>query len=199
MKVALAVLCYLVGSIPTGFLVFRAQGKGDIRRFGSGATGATNVLRLQGWRAALPVALIDLAKGFVPSFLILKVYRDPVLAAACASLCVLGHCFPVYIGFRGGKGVATAGGAMFAIAPLAALASLIVFAVTVALSRYVSLGSILAAVLFPGFLALAKVPAGVIAASAPILALILIRHASNIGRLLGGTERKLGAKEGGRP
>ncbi len=195
MKIAAALLCYLLGSIPTGYLVFRAGGKGDIRSHGSGATGATNVLRLRGWRAALPVALIDIAKGFVPSFVILHLFRDPVLAAGCASLAVLGHCFPVYIGFRGGKGVATAGGAMFAIAPLPALASLGVFAATIALTRTVSLGSILAALLFPAFLAVFGVPGGVIAASVPILALILIRHAGNIARIFRGTERKLGAKE----
>lgn len=195
MKVALAVLCYLVGSIPTGYLVFRSGGRGDIRDFGSGATGATNVLRLKGWRAALPVALIDLAKGFLPSFALLRIFHDPVLAAGGASLCVLGHCFPVYIGFRGGKGVATAGGAMFAIAPLPALASLAVFIVTVALSRTVSLGSILAACFFPGFMALFGIPGPVIAASVPILVIILIRHSGNIRRILRGTERKLGRKE----
>ncbi len=141
------------------------------------------------------MALIDIAKGFVPSYVILRLFHDPALAAGCASLAVLGHCFPVYIGFRGGKGVATAGGAMFAIAPLAALASLGVFAATVALTRTVSLGSVLAALLFPAFLAVFGVPGGVIAASVPILALILVRHAGNIVRIFQGTERKLGAKE----
>jgi glycerol-3-phosphate acyltransferase PlsY len=199
MKIALAVLCYLVGSIPTGYIVFRSGGQGDIRKFGSRATGATNVLRLKGWRAALPVALIDIAKGFLPSFVLLRIFHDPVLAAGSASLCVLGHCFPVYIGFRGGKGVATAGGAMFAIAPLPALASLAVFAAAVALTRYVSLGSILAACLFPGFMAAFGIPGPVVAASVPILALILIRHSGNIGRILRGTERKLGRKEGAAP
>ena len=195
MKIVAALLCYLIGSIPTGYLVFRASGRGDIRAQGSGATGATNVLRLRGWRAALPVALIDIAKGFVPSFIILRLFRDPVLAAGCASLAVLGHCFPVYIGFRGGKGVATAGGAMFAIAPLSALASLGVFAATVAVTRTVSLGSVLAVLLFPAFLAVFGTPVGVIAASVPILALILVRHAGNIVRIFHGTERKLGAEE----
>lgn len=197
MTIALAVLCYFIGSIPTGYLFFRSGGQGDIRKYGSGATGATNVLRLKGWRAALPVALLDIAKGFLPSFAILRIYHDPVLAAGCASLCVLGHCFPVYIGFRGGKGVATAAGAMLAIAPLPALASLAVFIAVVVLSRYVSLGSILGALFFPAFQAVFAVPGPVIAAGVPILAIILVRHAGNIRRLLGGTERKLGRKEGG--
>jgi acyl phosphate:glycerol-3-phosphate acyltransferase len=197
MKIALAVLCYLIGSLPTGYLVFRFGGRGDIRDFGSGATGATNVLRLKGWRAALPVALIDIAKGFVPSFLILRLYHDPVLAAGCASLSVLGHCFPVYIGFRGGKGVATAAGAMFAIAPLPALASLGVFAAAIASTRIVSLGSLLAALLFPAFMTVFGLAGPVIAASVPILIIILARHSGNIGRIFRGTERKLGQKEVG--
>ena len=197
MKPVLAVLCYLVGSLPTGFLIFRRGGRGDIREFGSGATGATNVLRLKGWRAALPVAIIDIAKGFVPSFAILRIYGDPVLAAGCASLTVLGHCFPVYIGFRGGKGVATAAGAMFAVAPLPALSSLGVFAAAIALTRIVSVGSLLASLLFPGFLAAFGVSGTVIAASVPILAIILVRHAGNIGRIIRGTERKIGRTKGG--
>jgi glycerol-3-phosphate acyltransferase PlsY len=197
MIVVLAALSYLIGSIPTGFLVYRAGGKGDIRDFGSGATGATNVLRLKGWRAALLVALVDIAKGFLPSFVILKLTHDPVLAAGCASLSVIGHCYPVYIGFRGGKGVATAAGAMLAVAPLPALASLGVFLAAVGASRFVSLGSITAVLLFPAFQALFGFPGPVIAAGIPILAVILLRHSGNIGRLLTGTERKLGRKDGG--
>jgi glycerol-3-phosphate acyltransferase PlsY len=196
MIIALAVLCYLVGSLPTGYLFFRWSENKDIRGYGSGATGATNVLRLKGWRSALPVAAVDIAKGFLPSFLILRAYDDPVLAAGCASLTVLGHCFPVYIGFRGGKGVATAAGAMFAVAPLAALGGLAVFIAVVAATRYVSLGSILAAVFFPGFMAVFKSPAKVVAASLPILAVILIRHLGNVRRLVRGTERKFGRPEG---
>jgi len=190
-----AVLSYLIGAIPSGYLLFRSSENEDIRRFGSGATGATNVLRLKGWRLAIPVALMDLAKGFVPSIVILGVSGDPVLAAGCASLAVLGHCFPVYIGFRGGKGVATAAGAMFAIAPLAACGSLAVFVATVALSRYISLASLLAAALFPLFLALFQVPTPVLLVSLPILVIILVRHAGNIGRLVRGTERKFGRRE----
>jgi glycerol-3-phosphate acyltransferase PlsY len=196
MIVLMAALCYLLGSIPTGYLVFRSGGQGDIRRFGSGATGATNVLRLKGWRAALIVALVDIAKGFLPSFVILKLTHDPVIAAGCASLSVIGHCYPVYIGFRGGKGVATAAGAMAAIAPLPALASLGAFLLVVGASRYISLGSIAAVFLFPAFQALFGFPGPVIAVGIPILAVILLRHSGNIGRLLAGTERKLGRKDG---
>jgi acyl phosphate:glycerol-3-phosphate acyltransferase len=194
MKIAFIVLSYLVGAIPSGYLFFRASEKKDIREFGSRATGATNVLRLKGWKLALPVALVDILKGFAPAFLALRIFGDPALAAACASAAVVGHCFPVYIGFKGGKGVATAAGSMFAIAPLPALFSLAVFVAVVALTRYVSLGSVLAALLFPGFMVLARFPRTLVFLSLPILAVILIRHAGNIVRLIAGTERKLGRK-----
>ena len=194
MKVIFVVLAYLVGAIPSGYLLFRASEKKDIRQFGSRATGATNVLRLKGWKLAIPVALIDILKGFLPAFLALKIFADPALAAVSASAAVLGHCFPVYIGFKGGKGVATAAGAMFAIAPLAAALSLAVFVAVVALTRYVSLGSILGALLFPLFMALLRFPGLLIELSLPILLVILVRHAGNIGRLLSGRERKFGQK-----
>ena len=194
MKIAFAVLAYLIGSFPSGYLFFRASENKDIRDFGSHATGATNVLRLKGWRYALPVAFVDILKGFLPAFLSLKIFSDPVLAVICASLAVLGHCFPVYIGFRGGKGVATAAGAMFSIALKPALLSLAVFIATVALTRFVSLGSILAALVFPLFMLLFKMPAELIALSLPILFIILVRHAENVRRLVGGKERKFGRK-----
>jgi len=195
MKIAFVVLSYLVGAIPSGYLLFLAIEKKDIRAYGSRATGATNVLRLKGWRYAIPIALLDILKGFLPAFLALRLFADPVLAAACASAAVVGHCFPVYIGFKGGKGVATAAGSMFAIAPIAALFSLVLFVAVVALTRYVSLGSILAALLFPGYMLLLRLPGTLVLLSLPILAVILIRHAGNIRRLLSGTERKFGQKE----
>jgi glycerol-3-phosphate acyltransferase PlsY len=194
MKILFAAVAYFIGAFPSGYLFFRASEKKDIRSLGSGATGATNVLRLKGWKYALPVAFIDLLKGFLPAFLALKIFRDPGLAAVCASLAVLGHCFPVYIGFRGGKGVATAAGAMFAVALKPTLLSLIIFILTVALTGFVSLASILAALSFPFFMLLFKMPASLILLSLPILLIILIRHAENIKRLIGGQERKFGQK-----
>jgi len=194
MKILFAALAYFVGAFPSGYLFFWASEKKDIREFGSRATGATNLFRLKGWKFALPVAFIDLLKGFLPAFLALKIFGDPRLGAVCASLAVVGHCFPVYIGFKGGKGVAAAAGAMFAIALGPTLLSLLVFIGTVALTRYVSLGSILAALAFPFFMLLFKLPAALILLSLPILLIILIRHAENIKRLIRGTERKFGQK-----
>jgi len=193
-KILFALASYFVGAFPTGYLFFRALEKKDIRRFGSGATGATNVLRLKGWVYALPVALIDIVKGFLPAFLAMKIFGDERLAGVSAGLAVLGHCFPVYIGFKGGKGVATAAGAMFSLDFLPSLCSVGVFVLTVALTRYVSLGSILAAVCFPVFILLLRGPTELILLSLPILLIILIRHRENWRRLLQGKERKLGQK-----
>jgi glycerol-3-phosphate acyltransferase PlsY len=194
LRIFFAAGAYLLGAIPTGYLLFQRSEKRDIRSFGSGATGATNVLRLKGWRLAVPVALIDIAKGFLPTFLAARFFSGPAFPALCASLAVAGHCFPIYIGFKGGKGVATAAGAMLALAPLQAVGALWVFIMVVGLTRYVSLGSILAAVSFPVFLALTRAHERFVLATLPIVAVILIRHAANIGRLVRGTESRLGQK-----
>jgi len=193
-RLLLAAASYLLGAFPTGYLLFRTSERKDIRSFGSGATGATNVLRLKGWRLAIPVAVIDVAKGFLPAFLAARIFSDPVFSAVCAFLAVAGHCFPVYIGFQGGKGVAPAAGAMFALAPLAAAGCLAVFIGAVSLTRYISLGSILAALAFPPFLLLLGAPGPFILWTLPLVAIIWIRHAANIGRLIRGRERKFGEK-----
>jgi glycerol-3-phosphate acyltransferase PlsY len=195
-RLGFAAAAYLLGAFPTGYLLVRARTRSDIRSLGSGATGATNVLRAGGWRAALAVAVIDLLKGAVPAVLALRFFADPAFSAQAASLAVLGHCYPVYIGFRGGKGVATAAGAMAALAPLPAAASLALFAVIVAMTRYVSLGSVLAAAAFPGLALLARVAPAIAVWSVPIVVLILVRHAPNIRRLLAGREAKLGDRSG---
>jgi len=193
-KILLPVLSYLLGAFPTGYLLFRWTSRKDIRTFGSGATGATNVLRLKGWKLAVPVALIDVAKGAIPALAAFRLTDDSGFAAVCASAAVIGHCYPVYIGFKGGKGVATAAGAMFSLAPGPAALCLAVFILLVALTRYISLGSISAAGLFPVFGALLHRPPDLILWSLPLVAVILFRHRSNIGRLIRGAERKLGEK-----
>jgi glycerol-3-phosphate acyltransferase PlsY len=194
MKVLFAVASYLVGSIPTGYLLVRAADRRDIRQLGSQSTGATNVLRVKGLRYAIPVMIVDVLKGFLPAFLGLRFFHDPFLAALAGFLAVLGHCFPFSIGFRGGKGVATSAGAFTALAFPPTLASLAVFILTIAVSRFVSLGSILAAVSFPFFVLLFRGPKTVFFWSLAIGALVIFKHKDNIRRLLGGTERRLGAK-----
>ena len=194
MKILFGLASYLVGSIPTGYLMVRLAGRKDVRHFGSGSTGATNVLRLKGWKAALPVAVIDIAKGALPVALAARWFADPVFAALCGLLAVVGHCYPFSIGFRGGKGVATALGVFAAVAWAPCLGSLALFLIVVGLTRYVSLGSMAAALAFPLIVFAAGGPRPVAAVALAIALLIVFRHRGNIGRLLNGTERKLGEK-----
>jgi len=196
MKVLFAVASYLLGSIPTGYLVIRAAERQDIRRFGSRSTGATNVLRVKGLKYAIPVMLVDVLKGFFPAYLGLRLFHDPSLGAMAGFLAALGHCFPFSIGFRGGKGMATSMGAFAALAFPPFLASLAVFAVTAAVSRFVSLGSILAALSFPLFVLLFHGQKPVFLWGLAISTLVILKHEGNIRRLLAGAERKLGEKNG---
>jgi glycerol-3-phosphate acyltransferase PlsY len=194
MKILFAVASYLVGSIPTGYLLVRLSGHKDVREYGSRSTGATNVLRIGGWKTALPVAVIDVLKGFLPAFLALRWFASPVFAAFCGLLAVVGHCFPFSIGFRGGKGVATSIGAYAAISMIPCLGSLGLFLVAVAVTRYVSVGSILSTLAFPLIVLLTGGPQGVAAVALAIAALVVFQHRGNIGRLIEGKERKLGGR-----
>ena len=185
---------YLLGAVPTGYLVVKLVARRDIRTLGSRTTGATNVLRAKGWALAVPVAVVDLAKGFVPAFLSLRIFEDPALAAAAALAAVLGHCFPVYIGFRGGKGVATAGGAVLALCWPCALVCLALFLLVVAATRYVSLGSMVAAAGFPVSAAALARPFLLVAFGVAVLAVVLFKHRGNIARLRNGTEHRFGER-----
>jgi len=195
MKVLFALASYFLGSIPTGYLLVRAADRRDIRDFGSGATGATNVLRVKGLKFALPVMVVDVLKGFLPAFLGLRFFHDPSLAALAGLLAVAGHCFPFAIGFRGGKGMATSLGVFAALAFPLALASVGVFALTVAVTRYVSLGSILGVLAFPLFTLVTRGPGGIFPWGLALSALVIFKHAGNIRRLLSGGERKIGEKK----
>lgn len=183
---------YLAGAIPTGYLLVRLKEHKDVRRFGSGSTGATNVFRLAGILYALPVIIVDILKGFLPAYLAMRWFGDIRLSLAAAALAVLGHCFPVYIGFRGGKGVATAMGAFLFFNFPGALLSLAVFLVVIVLTRYVSLGSLLAAFSFPVWSLILLRGTHVFYGSAAIALIVVVRHAGNIERLITGHERKLG-------
>lgn len=188
-------VAYLLGSLSFAvLLVRRATGK-DIRMEGSGNAGATNVLRAHGKGLALAVAVLDIAKGAIAVLLVRGVTADPRYAAAAAFAAVLGHVFPLYYGFRGGKGVATAVGAFGVLVPVATLISVGIFVAVVAVTRYVSLGSVLGVVLLPpvaGGLFHASVP--VVAAAAATAILVIVKHRENLKRLVAGTERKLGQK-----
>ena len=193
------IAAYLIGAVPIGYLVGRAFGVADIRRHGSGTIGATNVLRTAGRLPAILTLGGDIVKGYVAVVLggalaASAASGDQAAPAACAVAAVIGNCWSVFLGFRGGKGVATGLGALLRLVPLAVLpAAAVWLAVTVSF-RWVSLGSILAALCVPlGALLLGHSAPSVLAALA-ISILIVTRHHANIARLLAGQEPKLGER-----
>jgi glycerol-3-phosphate acyltransferase PlsY len=198
--VQVVALAYLAGSIPFSFLVARAFGVHDVRQVGSGNVGATNVLRSAGKAAGALALLLDLAKGAAASALAGRLAPGEVaLPAAAALVAVVGHMYPVWLRFRGGKGVATGFGAFAPLAPLAATSALAVFALVALATRFVSLGSVAgAAVLALVALAL-RGPDPVAISAACTAALVVLRHRSNLRRILGGTERRVGRPRGVRP
>lgn len=187
------VAAYLLGSISFAVLVVRKKTGQDIRAEGSGNAGATNVLRAHGRKLAVLVALLDVAKGAAAVFLMRLVTADPRWAAAAGFAAILGHVFPVFYSFRGGKGVATAVGAFAVLSPLALLVCLGVFVAIVAATRYVSLGSVVSMALLPAVAgALFSAPRPVVTAAAATAVLVIAKHLPNLKRLARGTERKLG-------
>jgi acyl phosphate:glycerol-3-phosphate acyltransferase len=183
-----AVIGYLLGSIPFGLLVTRLAGHGDIRRFGSGNIGATNVLRTGNKALAALTLLLDLGKG--AAAVLMAQHWGHTAALVAAGGVILGHMFPIWLGFRGGKGVATALGVLIPLAWPVALAAAIVWLVTALLFHYSSLAALVAAVLGAGLAALTAdtATASVIAG---IALLIILRHHANIRRLVAGTESRI--------
>jgi glycerol-3-phosphate acyltransferase PlsY len=187
------VAAYLLGSISFAVLVVRKKTGQDIRAEGSGNAGATNVLRAHGKKLAIVVALLDVAKGAAAVLLARLVTADPRWAAAAGFAAVLGHVFPVFYSFRGGKGVATAVGAFAVLSPLALLACLGVFVAIVAATRYVSLGSVVSMAILPAVAGgLFGAPLPIVTAAAATALLVIAKHLENLKRLARGTERKLG-------
>ncbi len=185
---------YLVGAIPTSYLVVRIVKGQDLRLLGSGNLGATNLFRVLGWRYAVPVGLFDMLKGAVPVLLFAPRAGDgAVVALALGAAAVIGHGFPVFLHFRGGKGVATGAGVVLGLAPLAFLAAFLIWALVVKLSGYVSLGSVLAAaVLPPAVYLLHPDRRPMIGLFILLASLIIVLHRKNIRRLLSGTENRFG-------
>jgi glycerol-3-phosphate acyltransferase PlsY len=190
-------IAYLLGSIPFGYLIVRWQRGIDVRSTGSGSIGATNVMRNLGVLGFVATFLLDAGKGTLAVLLASKMtLENPTLVAAAAFAAVLGHCFPVWLRFRGGKGVATGVGVFIAIAPWQVVLVLGIFAVVVAIWRYISLGSIVATAAFPVLVHLMKHPPIQVVLGAAGAALIIIaRHHANIVRLVKGTENKVGQKK----
>jgi len=196
---------YLFGSIPTAVWVSKCCFRKDVRDHGSGNAGATNVFRVLGWKPALFVVLIDVAKGAVPTLYapiwFAETGLEPVVSQLIAgTAAILGHCYTCFAGFRGGKGVGTAAGMLAVLYPIALPICLAVFIITVWRTRFVSLGSILAAVTLPVVQVAMiliwgrEVSTTLLAIGILLVPFILFTHRSNIRRLVAGTESKIGGK-----
>ena len=208
----IAILSYLIGSIPTSIIVTRKMRGIDIRQHGSGNAGGTNVLRVLGWKAGIFVILMDIAKGLVATILVARLMQGPIpfanntpfddftlvqIIAGCSA--ILGHVWTLFAGFKGGKGIATAGGMLLGIAPVEVGVAFGVFALVFLISQYVSLGSLSAAVAFPltmffrenVFMAEVRGYHTLIFFSIAISLFIIYNHRSNITRLLKGTENRM--------
>ncbi len=186
---------YLLGSIPFSFLVARVFGVADVRKVGSGNVGATNVMRSAGKGAGIVALMLDAAKGAIATGATARLFPGsawlPPLAALFA---VLGHVFPAWLGFRGGKGVATGAGAFLPLAPAATATAAAVFALTLVLTRYVSVSSIAAAVALATFAFLWDSPREVAWTGTVVAGIVIFKHRANIERLIEGTENQLGAR-----
>jgi glycerol-3-phosphate acyltransferase PlsY len=188
------VAAYLIGAVPVGFLVARLFGFGDIRRHGSGSIGATNVLRTLGKGPAVLTLVGDIAKGALAVAAGRAIADgDPGMTAAAAVLAVAGNCWPVFLRFRGGKGVATGFGAMLALVPWATGPAALVWIAIALTFRYASLASITASLTLP-LGALVLYDAVRVAASSAVAVIVIVRHRENIARLVAGTERRIGGR-----
>lgn len=197
-------LAYLAGSVPTSIWAGRLFHGIDIRDHGSGNAGATNTVRVLGWKTGIPVLIIDLAKGWFAASLPSLLNAAPegssqimVLKIACGMAAIIGHVFPVFAGFRGGKGVATTFGVLLALHPLLTLSCAGIFLLVLLISGYVSLGSITAGVMFPVLLVTVfGSPSIFLTVFSVIVAIALvITHAKNIGRLIRGEEKRFIGKK----
>lgn len=187
-----AVIGYLLGSVPFGIVITRALGLGDLRRIGSGNIGATNVLRTGNKPAALATLLLDSGKGAI-AVLLARWLAGPDAALVAGAAAFLGHLFPVWLGFRGGKGVATFLGTLLALDWRLGLAACGIWLLTALAGRISSLSALVAAALTP-FVALGLDGMRMAAVTAFMAVLIFIRHHANIARILAGTEPRIGRK-----
>ncbi len=198
-EVLTTALAYLLGSIPFGYLIVRWLRGVDIRRTGSGFTGATNVMRNLGWVGGFATLALDAGKGAGAVWLAERMStpqsNNAAWIAAAGVAAILGHCFPVWLKFRGGKGLATGAGIFLIIAPILVGVGLLILLSVAALTRYVAAGSIVAVASFPVLLyALSHPPAPLLIGTTIGAAIIIAKHQANIRRMLNGTEKKLWGK-----
>ncbi|MCM8805056.1 MAG: glycerol-3-phosphate 1-O-acyltransferase PlsY [Candidatus Omnitrophica bacterium] len=184
-------LSYLIGSIPVGYLICKVFKKIDIRKFGSGNIGATNVYRICGWKYGLPTLIFDILKGFIPVYIgkILKFTNSLILSGGILS--ILGHSFSIFLKGKGGKGVSTSFGVIIGLLPLPALFSFIIWLIVVFIFRYVSFASIIGAFSLPFFVFFYLKDIFLFFISILILFLILFTHRENIKRLISKKENKV--------
>lgn len=194
--IALLGASYLVGSFPTSFLMGRLHGI-DLREHGSGNLGATNTFRVLGAWAALPVFILDILKGFIPAawFVGLDGTADPRLAIGYGLAAILGHVWPVFLRFQGGKGVATGTGVLLALAPVTTLVAFLVWVGIVSLSRMVSLASLSAATLVPVLAWQMDQPRHTVIFCLVVAVFVWWTHRSNVRRILDGTENRFGSEK----
>ena len=205
LALALSLICgYFLGSVPFGLLAARLKGM-DIRQHGSGNIGATNVWRVCGWRYGLPVFVLDVLKGvaavWLARWLAVKFSGDGAWCGIVAALaCIIGHSFPVWLGFKGGKGVATSLGVFLGLMPVPSLVALALWGIIFKISGYVSLASIVAALALPAtaitMQLLQRGHGWPVSGFAVLIGLlVIVRHRSNIARLRAGTENRFGRKK----
>jgi glycerol-3-phosphate acyltransferase PlsY len=195
-EILTVIAAYLLGSVPFGLVFARLFSHVDVRTVGSGNIGATNVLRASGKKAAVLTLLADCFKGFIPVLAAKLLFHDDIVTALAGAAAVLGHNYPVYLGFRGGKGVATGYGVILGVAPLVGLICLIVWLIAALLSRYSSLSALVSFAVYPAATFIAGMPSkpfGLLALF--IFTMIYYRHRENIKRLIAGTEPKIGEKK----
>jgi glycerol-3-phosphate acyltransferase PlsY len=180
---------YLIAAIPTGLVLTRLMGSEDIREQGSGNIGATNVYRVAGKLAGVLTLLGDTLKGLLP-LLVCKSWLTPTQLGVASAVAIIGHCYPVYLKFKGGKGIATALGIFLVLSPMTVLGALVVFVLAVGTTRYISLGSVLAALSAPLLILMLGNPQPIFLSTLFIAMLVVWRHRSNISRLMNGTENR---------
>lgn len=190
--VLLVIAGYLLGSIPLAFLLARGLAGVDVRRVGSGNVGAANVLRVVGLPLGLAVAALDIAKGYAAVWIAARVGADDATGTATGVAAVLGHVYPVWLGFQGGKGVATGCGAFVGLAPVPLALAAGVFALTVWMTRYVSVGSVVASISLGPLVYFSGASSPIAVGAALTAVLVIYRHRSNLARVRAGTERRLG-------
>lgn len=185
---------YLIGSIPFALLLAMGWGTPDLRRIGSGNIGAANVLRATGVTAGVLAAALDIGKGAASVILAERMSADASAVAADGLAAIIGHIYPVWLRFRGGKGVATACGVFAVLMPFAVPPALVVFVSTVWATQYISLGSVLASLALPPIAYAMGTPLPAVVAACAAAAIIIFRHRSNLARVRAGTEHRLGAR-----